>query len=209
MNQNPAEDSLTRTIIQLIEEKEPTNVQQLIDLAEEKTSLPEQLIIERVLRLQSQGKIKLKAPPTRPPQKLAAYLKTKEANWYWTTIILITITTFTVFTIPENAYPLVYLRYVLGAVFVLWLPGYSFIKALFPEENQTKKAAKPLDPIERIALSLGMSLALVPIVGLLLNYTPWGIRLTPIVLSLLSLTAIFATAAIIREHRNKLRKETE
>jgi hypothetical protein len=203
------EDILTETILQIIKEKKSTNAQQLIDLTKEKTQMPEQTIIEQVLQLQSQGKIKLKELPTRPPQKLAAYLKTKEANWYWTTIILITITTFTVFTIPEDAYPLVYIRYVLGAIFVLWLPGYSFIKALFPEETQTKKASKPLDPIERIALSLGMSLALVPIVGLLLNYTPWGIRLTPIVLSLLTLTTIFATAAIIREHRNKLRKETE
>jgi len=203
------EDPLTQTILQLIKEKKPTNAQQLVKLTEEKTSLPEPTIIEHVLQLQSQGKIKLKELPTRPPQKLATYLKTKKANWYWTTLALVATTTLTVFIIPENAYPLVYVRYVLGAIFVLWLPGYSFIKALFPEETQTKETTKQLDPIERIALSLGMSLALVPIVGLLLNYTPWGIRLTPIVLSLLSLTTIFATAAIIREHRNKLRKETE
>ena len=208
MNQK-TEDSLTQMIIQLVEEKKPTNVQQLINLAEEKTSFPEQTIIEHVLRLQSQGKIKLKELPTTAPQKLATYLKTKEASWYWATLALVAATTLTVLIIPENAYPLVYLRYVLGAIFVLWLPGYSFIKALFPEETETKKSTKSLDQIERIALSLGMSLALVPIVGLLLNYTPWGIRLTPIVLSLLSLTMIFATAAIIREHRNKLRKQTE
>jgi len=58
-----------------------------------------------------------------------------------------------------------------------------------------------LDTIERVALSLGTSLALVPIDGLLLNYTPWGIRLTPTVLSLLALTIVFATAAIIRENQ--------
>ena len=45
-----------------------------------------------------------------------------------------------------------------------------------------------------------MSLALVPITGLLLNYTPWGIRTTPITLSLLALTTAFAIAAIIREY---------
>ena len=209
MSRNSTEDTLTQAIIQLIEDKKPTNVQQLVDLAKKETSVPEQKIIEHVLRLQSQGRITLKELPKRPPQKLGTYLKTKEAYWYWVTLILTTATTLTVFTVPENAYPLVYVRYVLGAMFVLWLPGYSFIRALFPEETQTGKNKKPLDPIERIALSIGMSLALVPIVGLLLNYTPWGIRLTPIVLSLLSLTTIFATAAIIREHRNKLREETE
>ena len=209
MNQNSPEETLTKTIIQLIRDKKPRNVQQLVDLAREKTSIAEKEIIKHVLQLQSQGKITFKEPPTRPPQKLGTYLRTKEAYWYWATIILIVATTLTVFTIPEEAYPLVYIRYVLGAIFVLWLPGYSFIRALFPAQNKSGKSAKPLDPIERTALSLGMSLALAPIVGLILNYTPWGIRLTPIVLSLLSLTTIFATAAIIREHRNRLRKETE
>ncbi len=60
-----------------------------------------------------------------------------------------------------------------------------------------------MDTIERIALSFGMSLALVPIVGLILNYTPWGIRLTPITLSLLALTIVFATAAVLREYQAK------
>ena len=58
---------------------------------------------------------------------------------------------------------MVYARYLLGSLFVLFLPGYTFIKALFP--------AKQLDSIERTALSIGMSLALVPMIGLLLNYT--------------------------------------
>jgi predicted Zn-ribbon and HTH transcriptional regulator len=208
VSQNSREETLTKTIIQLIREKKPRNVKQLVDLAKEKTSIPEKEIIKHVLRLQSQGKITFKELATRPPQKLGTYLKTKEAYWYWATLILIFATTVIVFTIPEEAYPLVYIRYVLGAIFVLWLPGYSFIRALFPAQNQSGKSAKPLDPIERIALSLGMSLALAPIVGLILNYTPWGIRLTPIVLSLLSLTTIFATAAIIREHQNKTKPTT-
>ena len=60
-----------------------------------------------------------------------------------------------------------------------------------------------MDTIERVALGFGMSLALVPIVGLILNYTPWGIRLTPITLSLLALTVVFATAAVLREYQAK------
>ena len=200
MNQNSTEDALTQTIIQLIEDKKPRSIQQLVDLAKEETSIPRQDIIEHVFQLQSQGKITLKELPTPPPQKLDTYLKTKEAYWYWTTIVLTLATTLTVFAVPENAYPLVYARYVLGAVFVLLLPGYGFIKALFP--------AKELDNIEQTALSIGMSLGLVSIAGLLLNYTPWGIRLTPLVLSLLAFTTIFATAAIIREYQTKTKTTT-
>ncbi|MCC6050331.1 MAG: DUF1616 domain-containing protein, partial [Thermofilum sp.] len=42
--------------------------------------------------------------------------------------------------------------------------------------------------LERLALSIGLSLALVPLVGLLLNYTPFGIRLYPVLASLSLLT---------------------
>jgi len=97
-----------------------------------------------------------------------------------------------VFLVPENAFPVVYARYVFGSVFVLFLPGYSLIRALF--------SGKELDSIERFALSVGLSLALVPMAGLLLNYTPWGIRTTPVTLSLLGLTLVFASAAVIRDY---------
>jgi len=113
--------------------------------------------------------------------------------------------TIVAFVVPENSFPLAYIRYLLGTIFVLWLPGYSFIKALFPVEGGNKKSSGNLDSIERVAISIGLSLALVPMVGLLLNYTPWGIRLTPIVLSLFALTTIFATVAIVREHRTKIK----
>jgi uncharacterized membrane protein len=51
-----------------------------------------------------------------------------------------------------------------------------------------------------------MSLALVPLVGLLLNYTPWGIRLTPITLSLLALTIALTITGLIREHQDKTKQ---
>jgi uncharacterized membrane protein len=43
--------------------------------------------------------------------------------------------------------------------------------------------------VERVALSLGMSIAIVPLIGLGLKYTPWGIRLEPILVSLLAFVA--------------------
>ena len=68
------------------------------------------------------------------------------------------------FTIPETFYPTAYIRNVLGIIFVLFLPGFAFIKALFPTTVPLKTTSESLDDIERIALSFGMSLALVPIV---------------------------------------------
>lgn len=67
-------------------------------------------------------------------------------------------------------------RQILGLAFVLFLPGYAATAALFPENDQ-------IDGIERIALSFGLSIAIVPLIGLGLNFTPWGIRLDPIMAS--------------------------
>ena len=82
-------------------------------------------------------------------------------------------------------------RIPLGLVMVLFVPGYTLIAALFP-----KKA--DLEGIERTALSFGLSIAVVPLIGLGLNYTPWGIRLTPVVVSLAIFTIAMAAAAYWR-----------
>jgi hypothetical protein len=201
------EAKITETIIQVIKETNPQTVEQLTTLVKERINIPEKEILDHIIKLQNTGKIRLEKqiPPT--PMKLATYLKTEQAIWYWATIIIAIATVAAVFMIPENFYPWVYIRYCLGIVFILWLPGYTFIKALFPTKVPIPTLSTELDNIERIALSLGMSIALVPIVGLLLNYTPFGIRLTPITLSLLALTIALATTTVIREHRNKMKTE--
>ena len=72
------------------------------------------------------------------------------------------------------------IRIILSIPIIIFVPGHMLICALFP----TKKTDKGIDTIERIALSFGLSIAVVPLIGLGLNYTPWGIRLQPILLSL-------------------------
>jgi hypothetical protein len=203
LSNNSTTDELTQTIIQVINERKPQNVKQLTTFVKERLPITEEKILDDILKLQNQGKIKLESQPPSASLKLATYMKTSQALWYWATIALATTTVAIVFTVPEDFYPWSYLRNALGIIFVLWLPGYTFIKALFPVQVPIKTSTENLDTIERIALSFGMSLAIVPIIGLLLNYTPWGIRLTPIVLSLFALTLVFATAAVIREQQAK------
>lgn len=83
------------------------------------------------------------------------------------------------------------IRTILGIPLVLFLPGYTLIAALFPGK-------KDLDTIERIALSFGLSIAIVPLIGLALNFTPWGIRLVPILISLTFFIIVMAFIAHLR-----------
>lgn len=82
-------------------------------------------------------------------------------------------------------------RNILGLPLVLFLPGYALISALFPTKSD-------LDAIERTALSFGLSIAIVPLIGLGLNYTPWGIRLIPILISLSLFTILMCGLAYLR-----------
>jgi len=192
--------TVNQDILDVIRKNNPETVEELVKLVASKYPIPEKEILERILHLQNQGKMALQSHQTLVTPMLRSYVFSSNASWYWTIIAVAAATAALVFTVPDSAIPIVYARYVLGAIFVLFLPGYAFIKALFP--------MKELDNIERTALSIGMSLALVPITGLILNYTPWGIKTTPVTLSLLALTTIFATAAITREHQNKTKPTT-
>ena len=90
--------------------------------------------------------------------------------------------------------PLIYIgptepvRIALGLLLVLFSPGYVLAAALYPRREQLKG-------VERIALALGLSLALVPLLGLALNFTPWGIRFTPILVTLSLWTLVLAAVA--------------
>ena len=123
------------------------------------------------------------------------------------------------------------LRVVLGLPFVLFIPGYALIAALFPERGSMAEKrpdqdgpedrdgvesdetvghrrsedtieqdpdATGIDGIERVALSFGTSIAVVPLLGLILNFTPWGIRLVPILIAVSGFTIIGVAVASAR-----------
>lgn len=108
-------------------------------------------------------------------------------------IILIWIAiTFLFIVIPELKDS--FIRTILGIPMILFIPGYVLVATLFPRKND-------LEIIERIALSFGLSVAVVPLLGLLLNFT-FGIRLIPILITLCIYTIVLIVVA--RYRRRKL-----
>ena len=76
---------------------------------------------------------------------------------------------------------------------VLFFPGYTVVASLFPNNE--------IDWIERIALSLGLSIAVGPLLGLLLNFTPFGVSFAPNVATIALFTAGMGCAAYWRRMR--------
>jgi len=191
--------STTATIDQFIQdivkEKQPDTVGQLVQLIQEKFAISREEAMKHIISLNVNGKLNFKE---NSPFAAKAYLFSLNAAWYWIIMVLTIAASASAFAIPENAFPIVYVRYLFGSIFVLFLPGFCLIKALFPK--------KELDGIERAALSVGVSLIIVPLVSFLLNFTSWGITIIALTLSLIALTATFATFAFLREHRTRLKE---
>ena len=137
------------------------------------------------------GELKLLDP--NPPKTLVEYaLRLEYSLWFWTIIVLVSLTLIIIY-ITSILPQLIALRYFLGTLYVLYLPGYVLVEALYPREGDLK-------PLERLALSIGLSLAIVPLIGLILNYTPWGIRLGPVLVSLAIYTFGIGIIALIRKY---------
>ena len=86
------------------------------------------------------------------------------------------------------------LRIILGIPFVLFLPGYSLMASIF-----VKKGA--VSSTERLVLSSVLSIAIVGLIGLILNYTPWGIKLESVIYSAASFILITSIIAWLRQER--------
>jgi uncharacterized membrane protein len=91
------------------------------------------------------------------------------------------------------------LRTYIGVLTVLFLPGYALTGAIFPAKND-------LEGIERAIVSLGLSIAVVPIMGFILNYTVWGIREIPLITVISAFTLLLC---VIAYYRRSLLPETE
>ena len=200
MTNNLNESATIDTIVKTIKRENPLNLRQLVLLLKKQLKLPEKEIVNLILKLQEEGIIRFEQPPSKAPKNFLSYLKTSNAYWYRAIITLTSAAATVIFAIPENAYPWIYIRYALAILFVIWLPGYALTKTLYVDVSL---AEKNLNSAESAGLGIGLSLAIVSITGLLLNYTPWGIRFIPIVLSLSVLTLILATTAVKREYQKQ------
>lgn len=82
------------------------------------------------------------------------------------------------------------MRLVLGLLLALFMPGYSLIVVLFQGRGDR-------DEIKKIALCFGLSIAIVSLLGLTLNCTPFGIWIVPILGALSVFTVLLAVVAYL------------
>jgi hypothetical protein len=194
----PQNGSTEQQVLTYLEKNTGVTVDSLFKTLKAKLpALTEAEITDLVWRLAEEDRVNLEdIPPAL--NSMREYIRLWDRNlWFYLSVATSLLTVLVASEIPTDS-PLVIVRWILGAVFMVFIPGYVTVEALFPKGRE-------IGEIERFALSFGLSLALVPLIALLLNYTPWGIRLTPILLSLTLFTVGVAIVGVVR--RFKLAQE--
>jgi uncharacterized membrane protein len=117
----------------------------------------------------------------------------KPARWLEIIVLYTVLTMVIVYLIPGDT-PLFVLRYVLGFVFVVFLPGYCLVNVLFVGVNR-------IDPVENVVLSVALSFGITGLAGLFLGLSPIGINFTSITVSLSAIVLGLAAVAFVRKSR--------
>jgi uncharacterized membrane protein len=86
-----------------------------------------------------------------------------------------------------------YIRWVFGSLTTLLLPGYGLVQALYP--------GKELPRLNVLVYSVALSLALIPLVGVFLNYSPWRIGLDALFVSFLVIDVLVLSSGSVRRLR--------
>jgi uncharacterized membrane protein len=104
------------------------------------------------------------------------------------------------------------LRVLLAAPFVTFLPGYALVAVLFPardpgEQSTVTRHSQPTPHVrgvswlERVALSVGGTVALIPLVALAMSWLGVPFDTTPVVAALLLLTGVGILTGALRRLR--------
>lgn len=100
------------------------------------------------------------------------------------------------------------IQVVFGFAFVFVAPGYGLASALFPRGGGIIVTDRPvplrfvdraqITSVERFVLAVGLSVALVPLVGLGTIYAPWAVEATPLLGALAAVTLLLTAVGAIR-----------
>jgi uncharacterized membrane protein len=110
-------------------------------------------------------------------------------------VIILTLSLAGIAALGEGGWDwLQYIRVSLTVICLLFFPGYAVICALFPGKDD-------LGQLERIVLSFAFSMIIVPLIGFVLNFTPWGVQLLSCLISISFFIILMAIVAMYRRHQ--------
>jgi len=185
---------IKQKITTILKEKKPNNVRTLTEIMEsDHEFLPEQ-VLPIIKEMENSNEIKLQEPiiePTIPPKKILEFFWGRNyfAYEFWMTITTIALV-LTLVLLDVRSGIFFYLRYAVVCFFMLILSGWSLTSVIFPELNDNFRF------LERVATAIGLSIVILVLDGLFLNYT-FRFNVLSIALSLTLIILICLMISII------------
>ncbi|MFQ5977018.1 MAG: DUF1616 domain-containing protein [Candidatus Heimdallarchaeota archaeon] len=187
-------ETIEQFVQEVLQKDQPETIDDLVTSLQRQFEVPKSQSIEVIQAMLEEEKFAIRKPEYPAPRTLQAYVKHPYYRWDALLALGPTLAIIPIVALAEE-FPeitiLALIRAIFGLVFLLFVTGFSLTGLLFPY-------AEDLDEIERVALSVGLSLVIAILVGLVLNYT-WEISLFPILISLVVLTlTIYSSAVFVR-----------
>jgi hypothetical protein len=114
-------DQIKDLIVKTVKQEKPETAKQLIALMQQNHAITPEETSNLLIELENENRLRFTRHELSKPSSAREYIFSKQATWYWTTILLATVITIAVFTITGDSVPLVFFRYSLGIIFVLFL----------------------------------------------------------------------------------------
>ena len=175
-----------RKITEIIRSRSHRTIREITDELQSTDKSISLVEIQEAFRsLQQDGIVRLYDPIEL--HSFGKYLRHRTS--FWIVCLIMAATLALVYFAPSDKL-WVAVRIFLGTVFVILVPGYALVNLLL---GRTK-----INYLERLVLSIAASLAVISMLGLVLNSGPLGLELNVIVLSISCFSLIFMILASYR-----------
>jgi uncharacterized membrane protein len=193
---NVDENNVKELILKILKKRKPESVEELINFVKSEIKIDEEKIISIYQELEEEKKTE--SHELIFPVIAKDYLMSAKALWFWLVAVFSALGSF--FSLFADSFFPAFLQNIFGLILVLFLPGFVLVKTLYPITVPFKTRSVTLDIIERLVLSVGLSIVISSFLGYILYYTPWNLNKTAQTLSLLFFINVLSVVAIWREY---------
>ncbi|MEB3691515.1 MAG: DUF1616 domain-containing protein [Caldisphaeraceae archaeon] len=142
-------------------------------------------VAKAIYRLKEEGRILYLNAPT----SFLSYFFSPWNAWVLVSIAIITASALSSLFIPSKY---ILIKGVVVSPLLFFYPGYGVVESVYPNKNEWGE-------LERVALYIGISLAIIPLIGLILNLTPQGLTVASVSFSLYTFSFLMLIVSSYRK----------
>jgi len=177
---------LRKSVLEHIKQKKVIKIEELMKSLE----IEEKTLVEILLELEDKKEIAIIEPIPKNKSFLKYFLDFNYSYWYHF-VNLFSLIVVIMNIIPNSIIPYIFKSFI-SILFLVFFPGFTLVQFLFPKRE--------VSLTERFALSIGISIALVPVFGLI-SYYAFRVELVEATLLITLFTIFMNSLALYRKYK--------